>query len=104
MKTLTDVSGDPDYVTQLRRLAGLEREEIIEVVPQQTNPPYTIDQAANDAFITMPELEQIIQLWQRKKNIVLQGPPGVGKTFIAKRLSYALMRYREPAPFRETTS
>jgi len=26
-----------------------------------------------------------------KKNLILQGAPGVGKTFVAKRLAYALM-------------
>jgi 5-methylcytosine-specific restriction endonuclease McrBC GTP-binding regulatory subunit McrB len=33
----------------------------------------------------------IIETAKRKKNIILQGPPGVGKTFVSKRLGYLLM-------------
>jgi len=42
-------------------------------------------------FLTEDELQNIIQILKRKKNIILQGPPGVGKTFIAKRLAYAFI-------------
>lgn len=33
----------------------------------------------------------LLNLIKRKKNIILQGPPGVGKSFIAKKLAYSLM-------------
>ena len=35
--------------------------------------------------------EQLKALLLRKKNLILQGAPGVGKTFAAKRLAYAIM-------------
>ncbi|OMG58310.1 hypothetical protein BJP32_10330 [Brevundimonas sp. ZS04] len=36
-------------------------------------------------------------MWKDKKNLVLQGAPGVGKSFIARRLAYALMAQKDQA-------
>jgi len=43
---------------------------------------------------------RLIEIWEAKKNLILQGAPGVGKTFIARRLAYALMGYRDPTRVR----
>lgn len=37
------------------------------------------------------DYNQLTKLLYRKKNVILQGAPGVGKTFVAKRLAYSLM-------------
>lgn len=45
--------------------------------------------------INREELFSLKQLLNRKKNIILQGPPGVGKTFAAKRLAWAMMKEKD---------
>jgi 5-methylcytosine-specific restriction enzyme B len=62
-----------------------ELEEVIQ--------PYSIeDIVASGIFLTQKELTQILTRLHSKKAMILQGPPGVGKTFIAQKLAYALMK------------
>lgn len=51
----------------------------------------TVDEAMQGVFIAKAQVHQILSLLKTKKNVVLQGPPGVGKTFVSKCLAYALM-------------
>jgi hypothetical protein len=53
--------------------------------------PYTLDDALETLFLSRSEAEEILLLWAAKKNIILQGPPGVGKSFAAQKLAFALM-------------
>ena len=52
---------------------------------------YTDADFLSEVFIPQSALTSIKHLLKRKKNIILQGAPGVGKTFCAKRLCYAMM-------------
>jgi 5-methylcytosine-specific restriction protein B len=58
-------------------------------------PDYTISNAEQDMFLTREEILTIQDCLQYKKNIVLQGPPGVGKTFMAKRIAYLMMESKD---------
>ena len=64
--------------------------------PAPPSQPYTREEALKALFISGNDFDRIIGALERKKNIVLEGPPGVGKTFIAKRLAYRLIGYRDP--------
>ena len=45
----------------------------------------------DEVYVGYEDYEQLESLLLRKKNLILQGAPGVGKTFAAKRLAYAIM-------------
>jgi 5-methylcytosine-specific restriction endonuclease McrBC GTP-binding regulatory subunit McrB len=49
----------------------------------------------SELFLPEAELIEISDLLRTKRNLVLQGPPGVGKTFVAKRLAFLLMGRRD---------
>lgn len=63
---------------------------------KSANKPYLLEDALSDLFIPLPTVESIVKRLAVKKNIILQGPPGVGKTFIARRLAYLLMGEKDP--------
>lgn len=52
---------------------------------------YDKDDFLKDIFMDEKKYETIVSLLNRKKNIILEGAPGVGKTFIAKRLAYSIL-------------
>src|SRR5690606_6344374 len=63
--------------------------------PPSTGVPFSVDDALADLFVDRQTFERWLNVIQTKKNVILQGPPGVGKTFVAKRLAYALMGERD---------
>lgn len=62
----------------------------------QQLPKYSKESFLEEVFIDETLYETIVSLLHYKKNIILQGPPGVGKTFVAKRLAYSLIGAEDP--------
>lgn len=62
---------------------------------QSPFPPYTKDDFLAEVFLDSARYDTLAGLLKRKKNLILQGPPGVGKTFAAKRLAWAMMGCRD---------
>jgi 5-methylcytosine-specific restriction protein B len=62
----------------------IEEEEIV-------YDPYTEDDFLSEVFMDAERYNTLVDLVKTKKNIILQGPPGVGKTFAAKRLAFSMM-------------
>ena len=64
-------------------------------VPTVRLEAYSKEQALEGLFLDETEFDLMLRRLKTKKNIILQGPPGVGKTFVAKRLAFALMGFRD---------
>ena len=52
---------------------------------------YADEDFLSDVFMEPAEFEELKSLLQRKQNVILQGAPGTGKTYAAKRLAWAMM-------------
>ena len=52
---------------------------------------YSVEVALADLFMDERTFREMLTAVGYRKNIILQGPPGVGKTFVAKRLAFAMM-------------
>lgn len=62
-----------------------------DVSQKNENEPYTKEDFLRQVYITEERYHTLVTLLKNKKNLILQGAPGVGKTFAAKRLAYSMM-------------
>lgn len=90
MKTLTDVTPYIDVVEKLKNIFDDDTSEDVEEV-EKSYSSYTKEDFLNDVFMSEEEYERLRSVLVFKKNIILQGAPGVGKTYTAKRLAYSLI-------------
>lgn len=91
VKTLTDITPYTDYVKQLEKLFDLSVEDNINTDYET----YTEDNFLEDVFMSPMRYETLKNLLLTKKNIILQGAPGVGKTYTAKRLAYSILGVKD---------
>lgn len=74
-----------------------EDEEINLEGTEQELSPYTVATAlAEGVFLDPTQLERLTNLLRARRNLILQGPPGVGKTYLAMKLAYLLLGVRDP--------
>ncbi len=77
------------YVNKYRDFLGYCANLSEEVLDSTT--PYDFADDPDKPFIEEEKFNEIVELLFRKKNIILQGAPGVGKTFLAKKIAYQLI-------------
>lgn len=82
----------------LFRLTKGEYDFIIDMIREEnpltvtdTVEKYDKDAFLDEVYMTESKYDTLVAVLKNKKNIILQGAPGVGKTFAAKRLAYSIM-------------
>jgi len=99
-KTLTPMTGKREVLDEMAvryaGIPGLSDGESGGDDPPVVIQPYSKADALADLFMSEEKLDRIVKQLKRKKNIVLQGAPGTGKTFVARRIAYLLMGVKDP--------
>lgn len=54
-------------------------------------PDYTKEDFLKEVYYSSEEYDELRELVLTRKNVILQGPSGVGKTYIARRLAYSIL-------------
>ena len=104
LKTLTEWTNYPDELKAIEALftpspAGSDPSPL-PVIPSAQREAFTIDNACAGLFMERETVAQLLRTWHAKKNLIIQGAPGVGKSFLARRFAYALMGYKDPTRLR----
>jgi 5-methylcytosine-specific restriction enzyme B len=95
MKTLTDITSFTDYVEQLNLFFDSDMLDDTETL-ETSYPTYDKARFLDSVYMDEDSYDTLVSLVKSKKNIILQGAPGVGKTFAAKRLAYSMMGVKDP--------
>ena len=66
-------------------------------LPIEDDEEYTKEDFLNDVYMEESSYDVLQELLEKKKNIILQGVPGVGKTFVSKRFAYSLLGRKSEA-------
>lgn len=95
MKTLTCISRFPEDIRQLLDLFADDAAEEYSEQRENIYSIYTKDDFLSEVYMDEDKFETLKSLLETKHNIILQGAPGVGKTYAAKRLAYAVMGQKD---------
>lgn len=76
--------GEFDFILDMIREAN-------PLAEKEKKDAYTKQDFLKEVYLSEERYDTLIAVLKNKKNIILQGAPGVGKTFAAQRLAYSMM-------------
>ncbi len=95
------VADDHEAAVMRYREDGFPRDDGIE----ETDPPptpYTFADFIRDTHLTVDRAEELLAMLKDKQQAIFFGPPGTGKTWVARRLARLLTGLADPPPERLT--
>ena len=97
LKTLTDMTPYTDFLKKMQTLFDGDKPEVSLETGEETAAydPYTAEDFLQDVYMDIDRYQDLKSLLLTKKNVILQGAPGVGKTYAAKRLAYSIMEEKD---------
>ena len=95
-KRLTDITSYTDYIEKLITIFTPDELDDVDTQPEVDYPEYSSADFLSDVYMSEQDYETLVNVLKMKKNIILQGAPGVGKTFTAKRLAYSIIGAKNP--------
>ena len=95
-KRLTDITPYTDYIEKLITIFTPDELDDVDTQPEVVYPEYSSADFLSDVYMSEQDYETLVNILKMKKNIILQGAPGVGKTFTAKRLAYSIIGAKNP--------
>lgn len=85
-KTLTNITKNKEVIEKLKEEIEKNDNKIT-----SSNVVYDRTKFLDEIFIEKDKYDYIVSLLKRKKNIIIQGSPGVGKSYMAKKLAFSMM-------------
>lgn len=76
--------GEYDFILDLIR-------EENPITPANPTDAYTKDDFLHDVYMSETRYDSLVAVLKNKQNLILQGAPGVGKTFTARHLAWSIM-------------
>ena len=87
----------PELAEALKQvdLSGVKLYADMQTTEEPAMESYSQENFLSEVFMNRGKYDSLVHILQAKKNIILQGAPGVGKTFAARRLAYSIMGVKD---------
>ena len=94
---LSEISAFKDDIKKLEALFQDEIDDFEDSeVEEREYDGYSEEDFLNEVYMEKDAYHKLVKLLRMKKNVILQGAPGVGKTFAAKKLAFSMMGEENP--------